>query len=211
MPGTLIRRGPNTNPPGHGSAPPEMSHPHWKMDAMTSSTLGLPPDPRIPRPPQADERTTLDAFLRWHRLTLEVKCSGLSPEQLACRSAGQSRLSLLGLIRHHTEGERFWFRHVMAGQDAPTLYASSSNPDAAFEVAGADAAMVTAAWHAWRAEVSFAEQLVAQAADLDVAGHEPGAGPVSLRWVMLHMIEEYARHNGHADLLREQIDGTVGL
>jgi len=168
-------------------------------------------DPRLPRPPQADERTTLAAFLRWHRETLDVKCGGLDPEALARRAVGRSTLSLLGLVRHLADAERFWFRHVMAGEDSPPLFSSASDPDAAFDGATADPGMVARAWQAWRAEVAFSEHLVAEAADLDVAGHEPGAGPVSLRWVLMHMVEEYARHNGHADLLREQIDGVVGL
>jgi len=165
-------------------------------------------DPRVPRPARADEHTTLTAFLRWHRQTFEVKCAGLAPADLARRSVGRSTLSLLGLIRHHAEGERFWFRQVMAGQNPPALFPAGA--DAAFEVT-ADADLVTQAWQMWRDEVAFADSFVAAAADLDIAGDEPGAGPVSLRWVIMHMIEEYARHNGHADLLREQIDGSTGL
>jgi hypothetical protein len=92
-----------------------------------------------------------------------------------------------------------------AGQVAPPLFPSE------FDVSNATSDMVYGALQAWGAEIAFAESLVAEAADLDVIGHEPGAGPVSLRWVLMHMIEEYARHNGHADLLREQIDGSVGL
>src|SRR5918997_5674582 len=175
------------------------------MRTMTSDTAGQRVDPRVPRPPQADERTTLVAFLRWHRLTLEFKCSGLTAQDLARRAVGRSALSLLGLVRHHAEGERFWFRHVMAGQNPPRLF-SSAESNAAFDVANADQAMVADAWEAWRGEVAFAEGFVAEAPDLDLVGHEPGVGTVSLRWVMMHMIEEYARHNGHADLLREQID-----
>jgi len=177
---------------------------------MTSDTARQRVDPRAPRPPQADERTTLIAFLRWHRLTLEVKCSGLAPQQLSRRAVGRSALSLLGLVRHLAEGERFWFREVMAGEQPPALFASTDS-HAAFDVDNADPAMVADAWETWRAEVAFADDFVAQAADLDVTGHEPGVGPVSLRWVLMHMIEEYARHNGHADLLREHIDGVVGL
>ena len=100
---------------------------------------------------------------------------------------------------------------LMAGEIGPPLFSSSTDPDAAFDAAKADPDTVARAWEAWRTEVAFSETLVAKAADLDVLGHEPGVGPVSLRWVMMHMIEEYARHNGHADLLREQIDGVVGL
>ncbi|GAA1801344.1 DinB family protein [Luedemannella flava] len=177
---------------------------------MTSHTVDARVDPREPRPPRADEATTLVAFLRWHRLTFEYKCRGLSPEDLSRRAVSRSALSLLGLVRHLAEGERFWFRRVMAGEDPPALY-STVGPDTAFDVRDADEDMVASAWADWRDEVAFAEKFVAGAVDLDVVGEEPGGGPVSLRWVLLHMIEEYARHNGHADLLREQIDGVTGL
>jgi uncharacterized damage-inducible protein DinB len=163
---------------------------------------------RPKRPPLADERTTTTAFLSWHRETLRLKCEGLSPEQLVARSVGASALSLLGLVRHAAESERFWFRQVLAGQDASPLFEA---PDGAFDVASADTALVAETWEAWQAEVAFADAFVAAARDLDVTGDEPGEGPVSLRWVLMHLIEEYARHNGHADLLREQIDGAAGL
>jgi len=165
-------------------------------------------DPRMRRPVRADERTTLTAFLRWHRQTFEVKCAGLTPADLSRRSVGRSALSLLGLIRHHAEGERFWFRQVMARLNPPVLFPAGG--DDAFAVTG-DADTVAQAWQLWRDEVAFADDFVATATDLDVVGTEPGVGPVSLRWVILHMIEEYARHNGHADLLREHIDGQTGL
>jgi uncharacterized damage-inducible protein DinB len=166
---------------------------------------------RVKRPSQADERTTTVAFLRWHRETLGLKCAGLSPAQLALRTIGPSSLSLLGLVRHAAESERFWFRQVMAGQESSPPFSSPTTPDGAFDVASADARMVAEAWEVWRAEVAFADRFVAAAPDLEVIGNEPGEGPVSLRWVLMHMMEEYARHNGHADLLRQQIDGAVGL
>jgi uncharacterized damage-inducible protein DinB len=166
---------------------------------------------RVKRPSQADECTTKLAFLRWHRDTLALKCAGLTPAQLAEQTVGRSALSLLGLVRHAAESERFWFRQVMAGEELPPLFSSPSALDGAFNVANANAQMVAQAWNAWRAEVAFADRFVAMAPNLDVAGHEPGEGPVSLRWVLMHMVEEYARHNGHADLLREKIDGEVGL
>jgi uncharacterized damage-inducible protein DinB len=158
------------------------------------------------RPPQADERTTTVAFLCWHRETLKLKCANLSPAQLARRAVGSSSLSLLGLVRHAAESERFWFRRVMAGEEPAPVF-----PDGAFDVAGANAETVATAFEAWQAEVAFADRFVDAAPNLDVAGNEPGEGPVALRWVLTHMLEEYARHNGHADLPREQIDGAVGL
>jgi uncharacterized damage-inducible protein DinB len=163
------------------------------------------------RPSQADERTTTVAFLRWHRETLKLKCADLEPAQLARQSVGSSALSLLGLVRHAAESERFWFRLVMAGEESLPLFSSPAAPDGAFDVAGADAQAVAQAFRAWQAEVAFADRFVDAAPDLEVTGDEPGEGPVSLRWVLTHMLEEYARHNGHADLLREQIDGAVGL
>ncbi|KAF3469826.1 DinB family protein [Streptomyces sp. Tu 3180] len=145
------------------------------------------------------------------RATLEVKCSGLGEGELALRSVEPSGLSLLGLVRHLAEVERRWFRRVLAGQDAPALFTSPAEPDGDFDGAAGDPATVGAAWRAWRAEVAFAERFCAGAPGLDVTGHDSWRGTVSLRWVLLHMVEEYARHNGHADLLRERIDGATGL
>jgi uncharacterized damage-inducible protein DinB len=167
-------------------------------------------DPRPEPPARAGERETLVAFLRWQRGTLELKCSGLDPADLARRSVDPSTLSLLGLVRHMAEVERGWFRRVMAGQDAPPYFYSDADPDGDFDGAMPDPAVVAKAWDAWRAEVAFAERFVADAPDLEVAGHHRHRGPVSLRWVLVHMVEEYARHNGHADLLRQRIDGAVG-
>ncbi|MFC0451276.1 DinB family protein [Rhodococcus jostii] len=163
---------------------------------------------REKRPTQANERTSVLAFLRWHRNTLELKCAGPTPEQLALQPLSPSSLSLLGLVRHAAESERFWFRQVMAGEEASAVF---SSPGDEFDVIGATNQTVIAAFQAWRAEVAFADHYVNSVSDIEVTGNEPGEGPVSLRWVLTHMLEEYARHNGHADLLREQIDGAVGL
>ncbi len=168
------------------------------------------PDPRGDAPLEADERSTITGFLRWQRQTLELKCSGLSAEELARRSVEPSTMSLLGLVRHLAEVERSWFRRVMAGQDAPPHFYSDADPDGDWDGAAPDAGVVARAWATWRAEVAFAERFVAEAPSLDVTGNEKWRGAVSLRWVLIHMIEEYARHNGHADLLRERIDGAVG-
>jgi uncharacterized damage-inducible protein DinB len=157
-----------------------------------------------------DERATLVEYLRYHRQTLELKCSGLDAAELARRSVEPSTLSLLGLVRHMADVERVWFRRVMAGQDAPRHFSSETDPDGDFDGAVPDPEVVAQAWEVWRAEVAFADRFVAQAPDLDVVGNTPDQGPVSLREVLVHMIEEYARHNGHADLLRERIDGRVG-
>jgi len=125
---------------------------------------------------------------------------------MARRSVAPSNLSLLGLVRHLADVERGWFRRRLAGQDAPSRYHSEEDPDGAFDGAVPDPKVVAEAWAAWRAEVAFAERFVAEAPDLDLTGPE---GEV-LREVLVHMIEEYARHNGHADFLRERIDGRVG-
>ena len=162
-----------------------------------------------------DERTTLAECLRGERLTLEIKCSGLDAEQMARRSVEPSTMSLLGLVRHLAEMERGAFRVVMAGQDVPRLYCSPTDRDGDFDGAVADPRVVAEAWDAWRAEVGFAERFVAEAANLDITAAErrgvgAGQGPISLREVLVEMIHEYARHLGHADLLRERIDGRIG-
>ncbi len=143
--------------------------------------------------------------MRRYRLTLELKCADLDAEQMAQRSAPPSTMSLLGLVRHMAEVERGWFRREMARSDVPALY-RSDDQDGDWNGASADRVLVEEAWRAWRAEVGFAEEFVAGTADLAAVGRSG----VSLREVLVHMIEEYARHCGHADLLRERIDGRVG-
>ncbi|WP_211658522.1 DinB family protein [Phytoactinopolyspora halophila] len=114
------------------------------------------------------------------------------------------------MVRHLADVERIWFRQVMAGQDAPPHFWSTADRDAGFHGAVADPEIVAQAWRLWRAEIAFAEQVVADAPELDVIGRGSQRGQISLRWVLVHMVEEYARHNGHADLLRERIDSAVG-
>jgi uncharacterized damage-inducible protein DinB len=167
-------------------------------------------DPREGGPTLGDERTTLVEFLRCQRLTLELKCSGLDASQLAQRAVEPSTLSLLGLVRHLAEVERGWFRRVMSGQEAPKLYCSDTNPDGDFDDAVADLEVVAEAWKTWRSEVAYAEQFVDEAPDLGIVGSDARHAPISLRELLVHMVEEYARHNGHADLLRERIDGRLG-
>jgi Protein of unknown function (DUF664) len=176
------------------------------------SFVDLDADPRAVPPARGDERATLLGFLRWQRHTLELKCSGLDAASLARRAVEPSTLSLLGLVRHMAEVERGCFRWLMAGQDAPPLFTSGTDPDGDFDGAAPDPGVVSRVWEAWHAEVAFADQFVAEAPDLDVAGKipDPSRGPVSLRWVLVHLVEEYAQHNGHADLLLERIDGRRG-
>jgi Protein of unknown function (DUF664) len=156
------------------------------------------------------ERATLLEFLRRYRLAMEMKCAGLDAAQLASRSVPPSTMSLLGLIRHMADVERFWFRRVMAQSDVPPLYWRDDVPDVDWLGAIADPALVDDAWRAWRGEVAFAEKFVADSPDLGVEGFEPDGSSPALRSVLVHMTEEYARHCGHADLLRERIDGRVG-
>ena len=156
------------------------------------------------------ERATLLDYLRRYRLTMEMKCADLDAAQLASRSVPPSTMSLLGLIRHMADVERYWFRRVMAQSDAPPLYWSEDVPDADWLGAAADPAVVDDAWRAWRGEVAFAEKFVADSPGLGVKGLESDGGSPALRSVLVHMIEEYARHCGHADLLRERVDGRIG-
>jgi uncharacterized damage-inducible protein DinB len=172
-------------------------------------------DPREQGEELTGERGTLVRYLRDQRLTLEMKCSGLDAAAMARRSVEPSNLSLLGLVRHMAGVEQYWFRQVMAGQETARHYRPGPDPDGDFEGAVPDPEVVADAWATWRAEVAFAERFVAEAADLGVSGdydygegYEPGS--VTLLEVLVHMIEEYARHNGHADFLRERIDGRVG-
>ncbi len=163
-------------------------------------------DPRENGIPSVDERGVLLDYLRRYRLTLEMKCTDLDAEQLARRSVPPSTMSLLGLLRHMADVERSWFRRVMAGQHAPSLYRTDADRDGDWNGAVADPEIVDQAWRAWRAEVAFAERFVDDTPDLGTLG----TTQVPLRDILVHMIEEYARHCGHADLLRERIDGRVG-
>ncbi len=198
--------GPGRNAPATGPPPepPARQFGWWDMF--------VPPeeDPREEPAEVTDERGTLVRYLRDQRLTLELKCAGLDAAAMARRSVEPSNLSLLGLVRHLTRVEQTWFRRVLAGQAVPRLYPDGTD----FDGAVPDPAAVAQAWDGWRAEVAFAEQFVAGAPDLDVTGTcdngTGGQSAISLRSVLAHMIEEYARHNGHADFLRERIDGRVG-
>lgn len=161
-----------------------------------------------PGPPlRGGERETLRGFLDYHRATLAMKCEGLSDEQLRRRST-PSTLSLLGLVRHMAEVERTWFRRVINGEDIPLVWSAEGDFQAAYDDTGATR---SAAFAAWQAEVEHSRRIEAQAESLEVVGHQARWGEdVSLRLVMLHVLQDYARHNGHADFLREGIDGTVG-
>ena len=184
----------------------------WTADGADDGMwMDMAEDPRFAAwAAPVGERATLLAYLRRYRLTLELKCADLDAAQLASRSVPPSTMSLLGLIRHMAEVERHWFRRVMARSAAPPLYWSQDVPDGDWRGAVAEPAVVAAAWRAWRGEVAFAEKFVADSPDLDVEGFDRDGGSPALRSVLVHMIEEYARHCGHADLLRERVDGRIG-
>jgi uncharacterized damage-inducible protein DinB len=172
--------------------------------------LDLADDPREDRPTRGDERTTLVGYLSGQRLTLEIKCAGLDAAQLARRSVEPSTMSLLGLVRHLADVERGWVRRYLAGLDAPALFSTPQDRDGDFDGAVGDPAVVEQAWRLWREECAFTDRFVAEAPDLGMTGTEEGSNHPSLREVLVHLVEEYARHNGHADLLRERIDGRIG-
>jgi uncharacterized damage-inducible protein DinB len=171
------------------------------------TTWTAPAVDRNAEPKVGDERTLLEGWLDFHRDTLLMKCAGLTAEQLKLRAVEPSTLTLLGLVRHMALVERSWFRERAAGQDVPWLYSTEDNLDGDFDdVDDADAEADFATYRAGLHEVRAA------VADLPLE-HEFATSrtpAISLRWVYLHMIEEYARHNGHADLLRERIDGVTG-
>ena len=171
-------------------------------------------DPRETDDAPVDERGILLDHLRSYRLTLEMKCAGLDAEQLARRSVPPSTMSLLGLVRHLAEEERH-VRRVMAGEDLPKLYRTEQDRDGDWNGAIADPAVVDDAWRQWRTEVELTERFVAGADDLGVrnvgaSDYGPDGADVQLRDILVAQIAEYARHCGHADLLRERIDGRVG-
>jgi uncharacterized damage-inducible protein DinB len=167
-------------------------------------------DPRFVSVELGDERTTLIDYLRAYRLTLRMKCADLDPAQMATRSVPPSTMSLLGLVRHMADVERAWFRRVMAGEVAPRRFSSDEDREGAWTGAVGDPAVVAEAWAALETEVAFAEGFVAETGDLSTLGRQSDGKTIQLREVLVHMIEEYARHCGHADLIRERIDGRVG-
>ncbi|WP_086708773.1 DinB family protein [Streptomyces antimycoticus] len=160
-------------------------------------------DPRETEVETVDERGTLLESLRHFRLTIEMKCVGLDAEQMARRSVPPSTMSLLGLVRHMAEDERHFRR--MAGEDSPRIYRTTEDRDGDWNGAIADPAVVEDAWRQWREESEVTDRFIAGFADL---GMRTGEAP--LREILVAQIAEYARHCGHADLLRERIDGRVG-
>ena len=167
-----------------------------------------------PEPPPAttdylgDERVMLESWLEFHRTTLLRKCAGLTGVQLAARSVEPSSLSLLGLVRHMTEVERWWFRRRFAGEPLGDVYCTPDSEDGDFD--DLDATRAREDFDRFAAECEAARAAVSGRALDETFLHPRRGAEMSLRWIYVHMIEEYARHNGHADLLRERIDGRTG-
>jgi uncharacterized damage-inducible protein DinB len=172
-------------------------------------TWTAPQVPRADPPYVSGEREALQSWLDYHRSTLLRKCEGLTGEQLIQRAVAPSSLSLLGLVRHMAVVERAWFRRRLGGQsDLSQLFCSEEYPDGDFDLA--DGSGAAADFAIFAAECSLADAAVASRSLDDTCVRQPAGNQISLRWIYGHMIEEYARHNGHADILREQIDGVTG-
>ncbi|MFD8826064.1 DinB family protein [Streptomyces sp. NPDC059605] len=165
-------------------------------------------DHRTGPPHFGSERDMLRAFLDYHRATLAMKCEGLTDEELRQQSMPPSTLSLLGLVRHMAEVERTWFRRVFEDNDVPLVWSDVTDFQAAYD---ASTSTRDEAFAAWEAEVENSRRVERESESLDRPGYQPRWGEeVSLRMVMVHVLLEYGRHNGHADFLREGVDGTVG-
>jgi uncharacterized damage-inducible protein DinB len=182
------------------------------MDEVRKDEYGRPEPPE-----QGDEGATLLGFLDYQRATLEWKCRGLSDEHLRVALPPTS-MTLGGMLKHLAYVEDYWFTQVAAGQPAPEPWASAdldADPDWDWHSAAGDpGGELRALWadRVQRSRAIVADQL-GQGGAAVLGGVHPawgGQGRVSLRWVLVHMIEEYSRHNGHADLIRESIDGQTG-
>ncbi|MFJ8669873.1 DinB family protein [Streptomyces sp. NPDC093600] len=157
----------------------------------------------------AGEREMLEGWLEYHRATLAVKCEGLDDTRLRTASAPPSDLSLLGLVRHMAEVERGWFRRTLAGEETTRIYSTKEDPDGDIHVTESDTWQD--AYATWQEEIERARAIAAAHGLDDLSARKSRRGErFNLRWIYTHMIEEYARHNGHADLLRERIDGATG-
>jgi uncharacterized damage-inducible protein DinB len=173
------------------------------------------PDGRPVPLPHAGERDTLEGWLEFHRATLATKCAGLDDIQARTASVAPSALTMLGLVRHLTRVERTWFQRVFSGVQVPPEEERGADGGFALDEDDTPGGLAEAL-EAWRAEVARSRAAFASAS-LDDSGRlspqeaaHAGSDTVSLRWIVVHMIEEYARHNGHADLVREAIDGVAG-
>ena len=163
--------------------------------------------PRVPEPPDGDERSVLLGWLAFHRSALEAKCAGLDAVQLAIRSTPPSPLSLLGLVRHLTEMERVYAAWALGPKSELRFVWGEYTDDGPEWDIDADASMVPESMTAWEREKQAADERIRQHAELASVGAGNGR---SLRWNLQKLVGEYARHNGHADLIRERIDGQTG-
>ena len=167
-------------------------------------------DPRETEVVAVGENAILAEYLDRYRTTFAMKCEGLTAEQLARRSVPPSTMSLLGLVRHLARVEHHWFRRALEGQsDLPRLYRTEEDHDLDFNGATGTDEVVADAWESWHREVAHAREVYGRYADLGTTFDYQGE-PTEVRDIIVHMIEEYARHAGHADLLRECIDGRTG-
>jgi hypothetical protein len=160
---------------------------------------------RVPEPRINGERELLLGWLAFHRNALAAKCDGLSDEQLVALWAEPSDLSLLGLVRHLTEMEYYYLAHAISGGQTTPVYCTVADEDA--DILGLTSDMAPASLDRWHAECRSADAELATVGELDAKARGNG---FSVRWNLIKIIQEYARHNGHADLLRERIDGATG-
>jgi len=167
-------------------------------------------DPRVTGNP-VGEMATIREYLTNYRRTLGMKCEGLTEEQLATRSVPPSTMSLLGLIRHMARVEHNWFQRTLQGHaDQDRLYWAPGEPDLDFDGAVGDPAVVEDAFATWRAQIAAADEWLDGVTDLGAAATTTRGEATTNRDILIHMVEEYARHCGHADLLRECVDGRTG-
>ncbi len=165
-------------------------------------------DPRMLAAPTNGERECLLGYLEHYRGTLALKCDGLDAEQLATKAVPPSNISLLGLVRHMARVEQSWFRRVIeANMDLPRLF-HEQDEDAGFDFPDVDDELVRASHELWQGEIDHAREVLDRT-DLDQVVDVHGE-PTEVRDIVVHMIEEYARHCGHADLVREVVDGRTG-
>jgi hypothetical protein len=175
-------------------------------NASTSPTVA---DDRVGPPFLDQDRPSLAAWLEFYRRTLPIKVGGLTPEQLCQRSVPPSTMSLIGIVRHLAQVEQYWFANVVSGTELPMLYSSADDADAEFNDVSPQTALDDLA--RYHAELPRSRAAAARITDLDapLPGRRHGQ-LLNLRWIYLHMIEEYARHLGHVDLIRECVDGSTG-
>jgi hypothetical protein len=160
---------------------------------------------RAPEPDAGSERELLLGWLAFHRDALAAKCDGMSAEELVAAAVPPSDLSLLGLVRHMTEMERVYLVRALAGGELRLVYCTDANPDG--DIVGLTPDLSPASVDRWLEERAHADRLLAAAVSLDAV--TPG-NKRSVRWNLVKVIQEYARHNGHADLIRQSIDGATG-